>query len=110
MVSHGPQRLVHHEDADAVVHRLADVGLPNLLQGAVHDRVVPDAYLLLDRLGVYTEVDVELVGLRRFLLLAARHQVRWLARRLERPAERIAIGGGFGGPLGGPVWGGIGAP
>src|SRR5215210_8765615 len=98
VISHGPQRLEHHEDADAVVHRLADVVLPDLLQGTVHDHVVPDAHLLLYGLRVHTQVDVELIGLRRFLLLAAR-QMRWLARRLERAAERLAIGGRYEDPL-----------
>src|SRR5918994_992568 len=71
MISHSPQRFVHHEDADAVVHRLANV---------------------------------ELLGLRRFLLLVTR-QVRWLARRLERAAERLAVGGRYEDSLGDHVGG-----
>src|SRR4028118_1877164 len=63
VVTQSPQRLVHDEDADAVVHRLADIVGPDLLQRAVHDRVVPDADLLLHLVRRHAEVHEELVHL-----------------------------------------------
>jgi len=83
VVPHRPQSLKHDEDADAVVHRLAHKVAADLLQRAVHHRVVADAHLLLDLFGGQAEVDEEFVRLRGLVVLLGR-DVRGLALRLER--------------------------
>jgi hypothetical protein len=82
VVAERPQSLVHDEDADAVVHRLADKVGPDLLQRAVHYRVVPDADLLLHLVRRHAEVHEELVHLGYLVGLVAR-DVGGLALGLE---------------------------
>jgi hypothetical protein len=82
----GPQGLEHDEDADAVVHRLAQVVAPDLLERTVHRHVVADAHGLPDLVNRHAEVYVELLGLGG-LGLPALLQVRRLAHGLQGTAQ-----------------------
>jgi hypothetical protein len=92
VVPEGAEGLEHDEDADAIVHRLAQVVAADLLQRAVHRHVVADAHGLLDLLGRHAEVHVELLGLGS-LLVPVLLEVRRLARGLQGAAQRRAARG-----------------
>src|SRR5215211_8535062 len=90
VIAQCPHGLDHDEDADAVVHRLAQVVVPDVLQRAVHRYVVADAHRPPDLVCGHAEIHVEILRFGGLLVLVAR-QVRRLAHGLQGAAQRRAV-------------------